>query len=90
MPKYLTPAQYEQIKELRQAKLSMKVIAAHFGISEATVSNVLSGKSSAHVYKKKNTFQQKETDSREEEYVELSTLPDDVLFQHVREFNFMG
>jgi len=86
MPRYLSFEDHEEIKKLRDRGWKMKDLATRFGISEASVSNIVRG----ITLPRKPPKPKKEESKREEEYVDFSRLPKSVLFQHVKECNFIG
>lgn len=87
---YLEPDQIEEVKKRRQEGLLIKQIAHEFQICEATVSKIINLKSGAR--KRKRVGYERHRAYDPEAFVEedFTLLPDTVLFQHVREHNFIG
>lgn len=90
MSKYLTQQQYEAVRKMweEEDNLSMAKLAKQFGVCEATISNIVrySTKPRKH---RGNNAKNREPDDRDQVVV-FKDLPDHVLFQHVKECNFIG
>jgi hypothetical protein len=89
--RYLSQSDHEDIRELRAIGWSTLAIAARFEVCQATVSNVLNGRSKP----KRRNFVPKPPKPPQERpvitlYEDFSQLPDHVLFQPVKECNFIG
>jgi hypothetical protein len=86
--RYLSSEENQSIRRLREAGESVKNIQRMYGISEATVYNVASGKTKprSHWYKGK----QVEHPDPEPPDEDFSQYPDTVLFKHVRSAAFIG
>lgn len=81
----------EEVKKLYEEQgLPIKVIAQRFKVCDATISNIVNEKHGPRKLKKIGG-PVKDTDAAVvfEEQV-LKDLPDDVLFKHVRPWNFIG
>jgi len=93
---YLSPAESAEIVRLFQEEgKSLKDLAKLFDICEATVYNHVHGRTNPRALRKKKIRPKKATvinlyASSACEEMDFSTLPDDVLFVHVRECNFIG
>lgn len=91
---YLSPEEEAAILSMREEGNKMETIARKFGICQATVSNVINGKHK--VRGKQNRRRgcgprrpERELVTEEAEQVFVD-LPDDVLFQHVRLWDYIG
>jgi transcriptional regulator with XRE-family HTH domain len=86
---YLTPEDHEKIKQLRaDQNLSIREIARRMRRSEATVSNVLNGATPPRY--RRPPPPRIPLREKLDDYPDFTSLPDHVLFQHVRECNFVG
>jgi transcriptional regulator with XRE-family HTH domain len=94
--RYIRQQDAEEIVKLHQDEgWLMKDLAKKYGISEATVSNYIHGRTTPRFMKRRAgrpkvipvTKTYASPDFKEEDF---SELPDHVLFQHVRECNFIG
>lgn len=88
--RYLRTNEIEEVKKLRAQGWKFKDIAGRFMVCEATVSNIVNGKSSPRRLKHVDTSVRSPyaaVDFKEEDF---SQYPDTVLFQHVRVWDFTG
>lgn len=88
--RYLRQEEVEEVAKLRAQGCLIKDIARKFSVCEATVSNIVRGKYAPRRRKQVETTLRSPyapLDFKEENF---SSLPDDVLFQHVREWDFIG
>jgi hypothetical protein len=88
MPKrYLSPEEHAEIHRLHAASVSQKDIARQFRICEASVSNIVHGRSRP----RKPALHRRQTvqipEAREQDF---SQLPDNVLFKHVPVWDYIG
>lgn len=93
MCRYLREGQYEEIIQLRRDQgMMVKDLAKKYGVCDATISNICKGTAVPRGGNKiiKPPPSRKIPDACEIEFVDFSILPDHVLFQHVREYNFIG
>lgn len=93
MNRYLRVEVHEAIKKMKvEEGLSIKDIAKKFGVCTATVSNIVNGKTVPRgANKLRKPLPNRATiEANEVQFQDYSTLPDEVLFQHVRECNFIG
>lgn len=74
----------QEILQLRSQKMLLKDIAARYQISDAQVSNLINGK---HIPKRLKVNPHAPVPFDEEDF---SKLPNDVLFKHVKAFDFIG
>lgn len=88
--RYLSQEDFEQARQLRAAGWTFKAIAARFGVSDATISNHLNGKSAPRKEKKQPFTGAAADNSIPFEEEDFSTKADDVLFKHVRVWDFIG
>lgn len=88
--RYLLVAEVEEIKKLRNEGGMIKAIALQFGVCEATISKIINGKTGARTMCQSKQYSRipKETVTVVEEV--FQGLPDTVLFEHVKECNFIG
>ncbi len=89
---YLSPEEETAIRAMREEGHKMLAIAKKFEISQATVSNVINGR-----HKLRGTSPRRRACKPVRPLPEpglvvqdFSSLPDHVLFQHVREWDFIG
>lgn len=88
---YLELSQIEEVRRLRlEEGLLIKVIAQQFNICEATVSKIVNHKTGARKRKRVGYERHRYYDPQAFMEEDFSLLPDTVLFQHVREHNFLG
>lgn len=93
--RYLAAAEIEEIHKLKEEGWMIKDIARRFAVCEATISHHINGKTVLRGLRKwrgvpkSNVHVLKLAPSEIKEEV-FSTLPDHVLFEHVRECNFIG
>jgi IS30 family transposase len=85
--RYLSPEEHAEIHRLHAEKVSQQMIARKFGICEATVSNIVHGRSRP---RKPPLYRRVTSTPPEPQEQDFSQLPDDVLFKHVREWDFIG
>lgn len=88
--RYLKQEDIDKVKELRNSGWSMIRIARQFDVCQATVSNILRGKTQPRRRKKLGRPARDPyapVDFKEED---LSAYPDDAYFQHVRIWDFIG
>jgi Helix-turn-helix domain len=91
---YLSPTEIEEIIKLYEEGWSQKNLAVRYNVCEATISNHVTGRHKPRFRKK--TGRPKGVKIAKPyarpEFVEqdFSQLPDSVLFEHVRECNFIG
>lgn len=88
--RYLGPDEMEDVRKLRQQGRKIKDLAGQFNVSEGTIHNVLRDKT---IPRRRKTVLPKAKNSFlpagfEEE--DFSKQPDNVLFQHVRIWDFIG
>lgn len=89
MPKrYLSPEQCQSIVRMKAEGASARNIARSFGISEPTVYNIAAGRTRPRAERYRNV--QIRTAEPEVQEVDFSQLPDNVLFKHVRMWDFIG
>lgn len=74
----------QEILQLRSQKMLLKDIAARFNVSDAQISNVVNGK---HIPKRIKENPHAPVPFQEEDF---SNLPNEVLFKHVKAFDFIG
>ncbi len=87
---YLEPEQIEEVKKRREEGALIKQIAAEFHICEATVSKIINHKSGARKRKRVGYERHRAYDPEAFQEQVFIGLPDTVLFEHVREHNFIG
>lgn len=88
---YLEVGQIEEVRRLREEEgLLIKVIAQRFSICQATVSKIINRKSGARKRKRVGFERHRAYDPEAFKEEDFSLLPDTVLFEHVREHNFIG
>jgi len=86
---YLTPEDHAKIKKLKEVdNLTIRDIAKRMRRSEATVANVLKG--IANPRYRKPPAPRIPLRDEQDGYVDFASLPNDVMFRHVRECNFIG
>ncbi len=94
--RYIGREEMEELKKLHDEGCKIKHLAKKFAISEATVSNYINGKTTPRSFRTKRGVRKKGAAFVRRyavtEFVEevFKDLPDEVLFQHVRECNFIG
>jgi len=93
MSRYLNDEQHAEIRKLRiDQGMMIRDIAKRFNCSHATVSNICKGTTvprGSDKIRKRPEFN-KMPDAKEVEFVDFSKLPKHILFEHVRESNFIG
>lgn len=87
--RYLAATEVEEIKQLRAANSRIKDIARRFGVCEGTISNIVNGKTGARTPKKNRRYLRIPLEPAFE-IQDFSTLPDHILFKHVRVWDFIG
>jgi transcriptional regulator with XRE-family HTH domain len=93
MYRYLVEGEHLAIKKLRlEEGMKIKEIAKRFNVCEATVSNIVKGNTVPRGTAKlrKASKQGPAIEAHELESQDFSQLPDDVMFEHVKEYNFIG
>lgn len=95
MFRYLTPEEYQRIPILRAEGFTPIQIAHQLNVSDATVYNILNGKSQPRQWSDKPKSKKGATPRLpvvevKREDVNFKKLPDTVLFEHVKECNFIG
>lgn len=86
--KHITQEEWDKIHALRAEGKSQSKIAAEVGRCKATVNWVLNGDKPDFNKKKAITTRECKYELVEVEEQDLSSLPNDVLFKHSREFIF--
>lgn len=89
---YLSPEEETGILKMREEGCKMETIAKKFGICQGTVSKVVNGKHRIRGEKKRRRAcaPSHPIPDPVTEVQDFSNLPDHVLFQHVREWDFIG
>jgi hypothetical protein len=83
--RYLKQPEIDEMKRLREDGWKIKALAAKFGVCEATVSSTVNDKRQPRRLLSPSTFS---ADIMPDE--NFKDLPDTVLFQHVRIWDFIG
>lgn len=88
--RYLRSEDMEEVKKLRAEGAMIKDIAKRFNVCDATISNIVNGKSAPRKLKSVGGPVRSPYDPID--FVEeiFIGLPDTVLFQHTRERDFIG
>lgn len=86
--RYLSPEEYESILRQKEEGIQSKDIAKAFGVCEATVSNVIHGRNKTRG-KRRRAVGPPPSKCESEEMV-FSELPDEVMFKHVRVWDYIG
>jgi transposase-like protein len=86
--RYLSQEQCQSIVRLKAEGATVKNIARTFGVSEPTVYNIAAGRTRARARRQQNGQQDGHEPVFQE--VDFSALPDEVLFTHVRIWDFIG
>jgi hypothetical protein len=90
--RYLSPEEGTAIIAMRAEGKGLKDIAKKFGICQATVSNIINGR---HRVRGKSNRRRACAPPRphcepEPDVQDFSQLPDDVLFKHVKPWDYIG
>lgn len=85
MRHFLTPERYLQINELFALGISKKEIAKTMGCAPSTICDVINNPQRKSSMEKRYYFPKKPAELREYEEMDLSCLPDNVLFQHSKD-----
>lgn len=88
--RYLKQREVDEIKKLREEKVMIKDIAKRFLVCEATISNVVNGKTPPRKIKSVGSAIRSPYDPIEFKEEVFSTLPNDVFFQHGKAKDFIG
>lgn len=93
--RYLSAAEIEEIQTLRADNCRIKDIARKFGVCQETVFHHVSGKTALRGVRKwrpepKTIPKPVKIVAPVTQEVVFKSLPDTVLFEHVRECNFIG
>lgn len=88
--RYLRQHEIDELIKLRDEGSKIKDIAKRFDVCEATVSNIVRGKYAPRRRKQVEVTLRSPYSPLDFKEEDFSSLPDDVLFQHVREWDFIG
>lgn len=89
--RYLKQSEMDQIKKLRMEGARVKDIAKQFNVSEGTISNIVNGKNIPRKFKEVvGSYIRSPYDPIEFKEEVFKDLPDEVLFQPVRDRDFIG
>ncbi len=88
--RYLAENEMEDVLKLRAEGWYIKAIAKRFEVCEATISNIVNGKARKRKMGSVGKELYRAEIRREMREENFSELPDHVLFQHVKESNFIG
>lgn len=88
--RYLNQGEVDEVKRLRAKRVLIKDIAQTFLVCEATVSNIINGKHAPRKIKIIGAPIRSPYDPLDFKEEDFSALPDNVLFQHAKERDFIG
>lgn len=88
--RYLRQQEVDEVKKLREEGFMIKDIAKRFNVCDATISNIVNGKSAPRKMKSLGDKIRSPYDPVEFIEEDFSSFPDNVLFQPVRERDFIG
>lgn len=88
--RHLRADEVVELKRLREEGWKIMTLAKHFDVCTATVSNVLRGKTDPNKRKPAKPRVPESLGTTDIEEMNFKSLPDDVLFRHVRPWAFIG